>query len=217
MSAFFRRSDESPEEQQQQYEGQDDDFLLDFEEMPIAAPAPVYDEEDEVLAGQLDSSSASQSVKRGLFEAQTAKKRKSAKENDVPPPAPRRRRYDSEEEDEKGDEEDDEEDEEDEEEREPYRLLQERLPPPQIAPLDWRRYDPFAERPAQHVQRPRRLRVRPVAYWLGEKPVYQPRSSGDNLPQLLGYGRDPASHRAASELPPKMKRLRLAALQKTRE
>jgi hypothetical protein len=87
-------------------------------------------------------------------------------------------------------------------------LLQTMAAPPAVAPRDWRLYDPFAKRPSPLVKRPSRNRVRPIAYWAGEKPVYSQRVSSDNLPRLLGYGRERPTPKAQAELPPKLRKMR---------
>lgn len=55
-------------------------------------------------------------------------------------------------------------------------------------PPDVRNYQPLLERADRANPRPKRVRVLPLAYWKGEKPIYVVRTRDDNLPEVAGYG-----------------------------
>jgi hypothetical protein len=57
-----------------------------------------------------------------------------------------------------------------------------------IIPVDALNYQPLLEREDRQSVYPKRVRVLPLAYWRGEKPIYGVRTRDDNVPQVAGYG-----------------------------
>ncbi len=68
-------------------------------------------------------------------------------------------------------------------------LQQERIvEEPGFVPRDVLNYQPLLQREDRTNPRPQRVRVLPLAYWRGEKPIYGVRTREDNVPEVAGYG-----------------------------